>query len=103
MDGAISYGSRDLASTAILAIPGTEGGYKPFWSPDSRSVAFFVMGPVPSSKQFRSQEDRHACWRRQKPDLIAIDGTWADGSILFGPSEGRIYRVAETGGTATRS
>ena len=53
-------------------------------------------------KTVPSQEDRHACWRSGgDPDFIAIDGTWADGSILFGRREGRIYRVAETGGTVT--
>lgn len=33
---------RDLASTALVVLAGTEGGFNPFWSPDSRSVAFFV-------------------------------------------------------------
>ena len=45
VDGREQLMVRDMASTAILAIPGTEGGFSPFWSPDSRSVAFFVLGP----------------------------------------------------------
>ena len=28
-------------------------------------------------------------------------GTWAPGVILFGPRDGRIYRIADTGGTAS--
>ena len=40
---------RDMASTASGRPPGTEGGFDPFWSPDSRSVAFFVTGTVASS------------------------------------------------------
>jgi hypothetical protein len=32
---------------------------------------------------------------------IEYEGTWAPGVILFGPHDGRIYRVADTGGTTT--
>ena len=32
---------------------------------------------------------------------IEASGTWAPGVILFGPRDGRIYRVADTGGTAS--
>ena len=34
-------------------------------------------------------------------DTYEDRGTWADGTILFGPRDGRIYRVADTGGTPT--
>jgi eukaryotic-like serine/threonine-protein kinase len=33
---------RSLDSTSLQALPGTEGAMFPFWSPDSRSVAFFT-------------------------------------------------------------
>ncbi len=33
---------RPLNSLAAQMLPGTEGGHLPFWSPDSRSIAFFV-------------------------------------------------------------
>jgi serine/threonine protein kinase/roadblock/LC7 domain-containing protein len=33
---------RSLDSTAPRALPGTEGATFPFWSPDSRSIAFFT-------------------------------------------------------------
>jgi serine/threonine protein kinase len=33
---------RSLDSTVPQALPGTEGGMFPFWSPDSRSIAFFT-------------------------------------------------------------
>ena len=37
---------RSLASTELRALPGTEHAFRPFWSPDSRSVAFFASGKL---------------------------------------------------------
>ena len=34
---------RDMASTGLTVLSGTEGGFFPFWSSDSRSVAFFEL------------------------------------------------------------
>ena len=41
-DGKDLIWSRRMDSFAIQAIPGTEGGMMPFWSPDSKSIAFFA-------------------------------------------------------------
>ena len=32
---------RDMASSALVVLTGTEGAWRPFWSPDSQSLAFF--------------------------------------------------------------
>ena len=37
---------RDLASTAVVGLADTDGAFFPFWSPDSRSIAFFAMGKL---------------------------------------------------------
>ena len=37
---------RPLDSLAARELPGTEGATYPFWSPDSRSVAFFAVGKL---------------------------------------------------------
>ena len=37
---------RPLAATAARALDGTEGAVGPFWSPDSRSIAFFSGGQL---------------------------------------------------------
>jgi Tol biopolymer transport system component len=37
---------RPLTSAAATAIPGTEGGTYPFWSPDSRFIGFFANGKL---------------------------------------------------------
>jgi eukaryotic-like serine/threonine-protein kinase len=101
VDGREQLMVRDMASTAILPIPGTEGGYRPFWSPDSRSVAFFVMGTRTQLKTVPITGGPPRVLAEAESLTFAVNGTWADGFILFGPRQGRIYRVAETGGTAT--
>jgi len=88
---------RHMASTSLAVLAEAEGGFRPFWSPDSRSVGFYKLdgslnhvlvtgGPV------RVLGD--ASW----DGPIAFGGTWHDGTILFGASGGRIYRVAASGG-----
>jgi len=37
---------RSLASTELRALPGTEHAFRPFWSPDSRAIAFFAAGKL---------------------------------------------------------
>jgi Tol biopolymer transport system component len=37
---------RDLDALTARPLPGTEGAHGPFWSPDSRTVAFFADGKL---------------------------------------------------------
>jgi len=37
---------RPMRSRSAYALAGTEGGFAPFWSPDARSLAFFVRGQL---------------------------------------------------------
>ena len=38
---------RNMATAALVVLPGTEAGFNPFWSPDSRSLGFFSPdGPL---------------------------------------------------------
>ena len=89
---------RDLASTELRVIPGTRRAYRPFWSPDSRSIAFFLrsgqLGKVLVGEPARVLVD-------SPPTTYEDRATWAPGVILFGPREGRIHRLAEAGGTAS--
>src|SRR5262249_55902794 len=43
-DGRQQMWTRPLASTSAQPLPGTDGAQAPFWSPDSRSLAFFARG-----------------------------------------------------------
>ncbi len=45
-DGRASLWFRALADSNAVPVPGAEGAAAPFWSPDSRSVAFFAEGKL---------------------------------------------------------
>jgi serine/threonine protein kinase len=45
-DGHSQLWVRFLDTGAARPLPGTENGYRPFWSPDSRSLAFFANGAL---------------------------------------------------------
>ena len=88
---------RDLGSSVLRLVPGSEGASNPFWSPDSRSLGFFAAG-----KMKRVGVDGGA------PQTIcdAPIGTWvmatwgADDTILLtGAEKPGVYRVGADGGT----
>ncbi|HSE42910.1 MAG TPA: protein kinase [Acidobacteriota bacterium] len=88
---------RSMDSTQAQEIPGTEDATLPFWSPDSRSIAFFT-------------ETELKKWTigGGPPEIlcnvdIAKGGTWNQyGDILFATrgSEG-LYRISARGGEIT--
>jgi hypothetical protein len=88
---------RDLASTALVVLEGTDGAFSPFWSPDSQLIAFFDVDghlkqlPV-TGRRVRVLADT---------TYVHVSGTWGPGVILFESQDGRIYRVVATGGKAT--
>jgi Tol biopolymer transport system component len=81
-------------------LPGTENGARPFWSPDSRSVAFFADRKLKRVDIAGGQV--LTIW--EDPEEISGGGAWnADGVILFayslfGRASGRISRVSLSGG-----
>ena len=86
---------RSLSGLAVQALPGTDGATFPFWSPDSRSVAFFSDGKL-----------RRADIGGGPPVTICDapvgrGGTWsAKGVILFSPNFSvPLYQVPASGGT----
>ena len=92
---------RDLASTALVVLEGTDSATDPFWSPDSRSVAFFQSDGHLKRVSLTGGPARVIAADRIPIASVAIGATWRDGVILFAPADGRIYRVEDTGGTAT--
>ncbi len=87
---------RSLASAAATAIPGTEGGTFPFWSPDSRFIGFFANGKLkklalaggPVTVLSDAPSGRGGSWSR-------------DEVILFTPASAAgvgIVRVSSAGG-----
>ncbi|HET7435547.1 MAG TPA: protein kinase [Thermoanaerobaculia bacterium] len=86
---------RPLDGEEAHLLAGTEGGEYPFWSPDSRSIAFFADGKL---------------MRIDLPDgppqalcdaAAGRGGAWgSNGEIVFAPSsQGGLFRVAASGGT----
>jgi len=84
---------RTLDSTSARLLPGTEGAVRPFWSPDSRSIAFsigFTLQRIDLS--------------RQTPFKICdtgvfYGGSWLnDGRILFSNRDIGIFQVPDSGG-----
>jgi Tol biopolymer transport system component len=88
---------RFLGSTSGRTLPGTEGAFFPFWSPDGKSIGFFA-----DQKLKRIDVDGEAI-------EIVTDvqqprgGAWqTDGTILFAPNAtGPLFRVPATGGQPT--
>ena len=83
-------------------IPGTEGAFAPFWSPDSHYVAFFAHKSLLKIRIVNASGD-------VKPEVLAATdaepggGTWnQDGVILFSPSlTGGLFRIPSGGGQAS--
>src|SRR5262249_52496211 len=85
-----------LDSTEAQRLPGTEEASYPFWSPDSRFIAYFARGKL-----------RKIDSSGGTPQIIcdASDGrggSWGSkGMILFSPtSTSGLYRISAEGGTA---
>jgi serine/threonine protein kinase len=88
---------RSLDSGSAQPLADTEGGYAPFWSADSSSIGFFVVGRL-KSVPVSGGTARVLCDISDPP--ATYTGTWnAQGSILFASSpRGQLLRVAASGG-----
>ncbi len=85
---------RPMDGAAARLVAGTEGAGYPFWSPDSKSVAFFS-----------SSELKRVDLAGGAPLVICKvtgprGGAWSsDGRILFGMIAGGLFHVPSSGGT----
>ena len=86
---------RPLNSLTAHALEGTDGTTRPFWSPDSRFLAFFAEGKL-KKVDTTGGPPQKVC---DAP--TGADGSWSsEGVILFdGVTGDPIQRVAATGGT----
>ena len=89
---------RPLGSFEARPLAGTDGALQPFWSPDSRSVAFFANGKLKrigvsggSAQTICDAPSNHS-------------GAWGhDGTILFSRAVASgLYRVPAAGGTPSQ-
>jgi eukaryotic-like serine/threonine-protein kinase len=94
--GKVMLWVRPLDTIAARVFPGTEGAGLPFWSPDSKSIAFFSLGKL---KKIDVEGG---------PPLTICDagnprgGTWnRDGVIVFATVQTGQFRVPAAGGEPT--
>jgi Tol biopolymer transport system component len=82
--------ARDATEPGVLA--GTQGAYFPFWSPDSRFIAFFAYGRLNKIEVTGGPVQP----LREVVGLIH-GGAWSrDGVILFGQTPVGLLRISET-------
>jgi Tol biopolymer transport system component len=92
---------RELGSSAIVELGDTEGALSPFWSPDSRSLAFFATGKLKRTTvaggpvEVLSETPQLSRWRPG-------EAAWVRDTIVFVSQDGALLRVPQTGGPATR-
>jgi len=86
---------RSLDNLVAQSLPGTDGAYSPFWSANSRSLAFFTQNKL-------KRIDVAAGAVQNLCDAAnGRGGTWnRDGMILFGSGTGPLFRVPAAGGQA---
>ncbi|HYW46785.1 MAG TPA: protein kinase [Bryobacteraceae bacterium] len=98
-DGKTSLWVRPLDALTAQPLAGTEGATFPFWSPDSRFIAFFAGGKL----KRMNAAGGPAITLADAP--AARGGSWSPlGVIIFDPGIegiGRIHRVSASGGAAT--
>jgi eukaryotic-like serine/threonine-protein kinase len=97
VSGKILIWVRPLDAVAPQAMQGTDDAAFPFWSPDSRSIAFFAQGKL-KRVEVAGGPPQTLC-----DAANGRGGTWnRDGLILFAPdTRSPLYRVPSTGGEPT--
>ncbi len=86
---------RTLDGTVVRPLFGTEGAYSPFWSPDSKSIAFFAEGKL-RRIDLSATTATTICDTRGP----GRGGAWTnDGHILFAALASPILEVPASGGT----
>ncbi len=97
-DGITRLHLRPLGELTARPVPGTEGARYPFFSADSRQVAFFADGKL-KAVATSGGEPRAIC---EAP--FGQAGTWSDDGVILFPlsSQGGLYRVRAEGGAPER-
>jgi eukaryotic-like serine/threonine-protein kinase len=96
-DGKFSIWVRDLDAVAARLLLGTEGGYSPFWSPDSRFIGFFANGKL-KKIDVAGGPAVSVC------DVVGGRiGSWSTNDVIVFPprSNSPLVRVPAAGGTPT--
>lgn len=85
---------RSLDAVTARLLPGTEAAFSPFWSPDSRMIAYWAWGKI-----WRVDANGGAAPIAICDEPFLIGGDWApDGNIVFGSGTLGLRRVPASGG-----
>ena len=85
---------RPMDSVEVRPLPGTEGAFLPFWSPDSRWIAFTANGKL--LKVSAGGGPVTLLWN--SPPVVG-SGSWStQGVILMGSTAGPIQQIPDSGG-----
>jgi eukaryotic-like serine/threonine-protein kinase len=92
--GRVQLWIRSLDSPSASLLPGTENAFNPFWSPDSRSIAFSADGKLKRMDVSGSPPQTIA-------DVPAGRGAWSSGGVLLLPAAPGmgLLRLPASGGT----
>jgi len=93
-DGLNRLWVRDLDSLSARALAGTEGAAHPFWSPDSRLIAFFA------DKKLKKMDLVGGPAVSICDTGLPIVGSWSRNGVIVFNSDGRLFRVSAAGGKA---
>ena len=86
---------RPLTETTARELPDTDGAVAPFWSPDSRYVAFFTRGQL---KKIEVAGARSELVGDAPPGLFGA-GTWSSrGIILMSAPDTGLFQLSAAGG-----
>src|SRR2546428_289226 len=94
LDGKYMLYVRDLSSAAVKMLPGSDLPLAPFWSPDSKTLAYGSLGKLKRS----DISGGNAQVLTDAPRLVA--GAWnKNGDIIFCPDYGgAMYQISANGG-----
>jgi hypothetical protein len=87
---------RAIDSLTAQPLPGTDSGTWPFWSPDSRQIAYSANGKL-MRVDANGGPPQTLC-ALSGPTILSRGGAWnADGTIVFSRGPGPLFKIASTG------
>jgi len=91
---------RQLDKDRPQPVPGTDGAMQPFWSPDSKFLAFFTFFNL---KRANLSDDTVQTLCDTAAGIVPSGGTWnREGVIIFSLGQIGLYRIPSSGGTPNK-